>query len=492
MSAPVRRGSAAAAIVVVLALLFLHACQESSAPTGPDVPPEAPIVSEPELSVTGSTSGQWSAPFDWPVVAVHAMLLPSGSVLSFGDDGSPQVWNPASPSSFTSRPSPSLLFCGGHAGLPDGRMLVIGGHNSDGHGLANANIYDSRYGTWTAAPKMHYARWYPTATTLADGTVLAIAGTDQNAHNVLIPEVWTGSSWRTLSSVSHAFQYYPREFVAPSGRVFMAGPDQPSHWLSTSGTGALSNGPSRVAKDRDYGDAVMYAPGKILYAGGGVTPTSSAETIDLNQSAPAWHSTGSMHYARRHLNTTVLPTGDVLVTSGVSGGGGFNQISTAVYAAELWSPATGAWTLLASGTVPRGYHSTALLLPDGRVLVAGSGDNSSGPDQRNAELFSPPYLFQGTRPTISSAPTRVGYGQSFTVSTAQASTIAKVSLVRLGATTHAFDENQRFVPLSFTRGSTSLTVRAPGGGTTAPPGYYMLFVLTGTGVPSVAKILRIG
>ncbi len=232
----------------------------------------------------------------------------------------------------------------------------------------------------------------------------------------------------------------------------------------------------------------MYDDGKILYVGGGRT-TNTAETINLNSAAPAWQWTGSMAFPRRHLNATVLPTGEVLVTGG-SSGITFNDYKLPVHAAELWNPATGLWTTLASNTVNRVYHSTSILLPDGRVLHTGSGDGS--PDQRNAELFSPPYLFKGARPVITEAPQSVVYGTSFSVSTPQAAGIAKVSLIRLGSTTHAFDMNQRFQRLSFTRTRGGLTISAPTNRNRTPPGHYMLFILDGNGVPSVAKIVQVG
>ena len=197
-----------------------------------------------------------------------------------------------------------------------------------------------------------------------------------------------------------------------------------------------------------------------------------------------------MAFARRHLNLTILPTGEVLATGGVNGTT-FNDLSRPVRAAEIWNPDTGNWRTLASSAVTRGYHATSILLPDGRVLHAGSGDYPSAPRRLNAELFSPPYLFAGPRPTIGSAPATVGYNTTFRVVTPQAATIGKVSLIRLGSTTHAFDQNQRFVPLSFTADATGLTVRAPTQRTAAPPGHYMLFILNDAGVPSVAKIVRI-
>ena len=158
-----------------------------------------------------------------------------------------------------------------------------------------------------------------------------------------------------------------------------------------------------------------------------------------------------MSVPRRHLNATVLPDGEVLVTGGVSNGG-FNDLSSAAHAAEIWDPKTNNWTTLASNTVDRGYHSVSLLLPDGTVLHGGSGDadapGSGGtpapyPRQKNHEIFSPPYLFKGTRPTITDAPSNVSYGADFTVTTPFAAQITDVRWIRLGSVTHAFDANGR-------------------------------------------------
>jgi hypothetical protein len=164
---------------------------------------------------------------------------------------------------------------------------------------------------------------------------------------------------------------------------------------------------------------------------------------------------------------------------------------TGVHAAEIWNPVTGQWTTLASNAITRGYHGSSLLLPDGRVLNAGSGNGAGAPDERNAEIFSPPYLFRGQRPVVANAPSEVRYGAQFRIETPQASGIANVSLIRLGAVTHAFDQNQRFQRLSFTADANGLTVTAPSSSNRAPPGHYMIFILDGNDVPSVGKIIRI-
>jgi hypothetical protein len=141
---------------------------------------------------------------------------------------------------------------------------------------------------------------------------------------------------------------------------------------------------------------------------------------------------------------------------------------------------------MASISAYRGYHSTALLLPDGRVISAGG--NVGGP---NAQIFSPPYLFAGARPTISSAPASVGYGQAAFVGTPDAANISKVTFLRLSSTTHTFDQNQRFLSLVFTQATGGLNVTFPSSANLAPPGHYMLFVLNSSGVPSEAKIVQI-
>ena len=444
-------------------------------------------VSAAVASATAADTGQWTAPFYWPVIAVHMVLLPDGKVLSLGRQGVPQVWNPAT-GAFASSPSPAWLFCSGHAVLGDGRVLFVGGHISNNHGLPNITVFNAS-GGWSSSAQMARGRWYPTATTLGNGDVVILAGRDQGGVDVPLPEVWSNGSVRQLTGASYVWPYYPRSFLAPDGRLFVAGAPILSRWLTLSGSGAWKAGPKRLGGARNYGSAVMYDDGKILYAGGAYT-TNTAETIDLNTASPVWRWTASMAFARRHLNLTVLPTGQVLATGGVAGTT-FNDVTKGVHAAELWDPSTAQWTTLASSAITRGYHATSLLLPDGRVIHSGGGDGAGAPQQNNAEIFSPPYLFRGARPTITTAPDQVGYGAEFRVQTPNAGTITHVSLIRTGAATHAFDENQRFQHLAFTADATGLTVKAPTSSNRAPPGYYLLFILNGSDVPSVGKFVRI-
>jgi hypothetical protein len=246
---------------------------------------------------------------------------------------------------------------------------------------------------------------------------------------------------------------------------------------------------------------VLYRPNKIMKAGSWADPDfygpdayatqAGTAVLDMNAPTPAWRSTAPMNNARAYGNLTLLPDGTVLASGGMTGSDGID-LTKAVLPTEIWNPDTETWTQVASLHIGREYHSTALLLPDGRVLMAGGGQlpGTAAVNQTNAEIYSPPYLFKGTRPTITNAPSLVQYGSSITVTTPDAASITKVSLVRLPSVTHAFDQNQRFQFLNFTANAGSLTVQAPANGNLAPAGHYMLFVVNSNGVPSVASIVR--
>jgi hypothetical protein len=192
-----------------------------------------------------------------------------------------------------------------------------------------------------------------------------------------------------------------------------------------------------------------------------------------------------MSIARRQLNLTLLPDGKVLASGG-SGGFGFDNQNLPIYPAEMWDPATGQWTTMDSVTVYRGYHSTALLLPDGRVLSAGGEQTGA-----SAEIFSPPYLFKGARPTTTSAPSNVQYGQTFLIGAPNAASISQVTWIRLGSVTHSFNQSQRLNHLQFVQTTGGLNITAPANANLSPPGYYMLFLVNSNGVPSIARIIQI-
>jgi Domain of unknown function (DUF1929) len=485
----------------------------------------SPVTVEP--LPTTATMGEWGPVVSWDIVPLHMSLLPNGKIFAWGRSdvsdtmGMPRIWDPATKPSPTGLPEidtgMDMLFCAGHTLLPNGNLMVAGGHHKDAAGI-KVTYFFSQDGVPTKGPDMAHGRWYPTLTVLADGNVLSMSGRNQAGTVVAIPELWTGTAWTQLTGAGTLkLPYYPRNFVDPSrtGQVFYAGEQVMSRWFNYGGTGSwTSTGPPHIWPfNRDYGTAVMYDTGKILYAGGGgdpnwpcecpstqksPTPTNTAEKIDLTQGSPTWQSAGSMSEPRRHLNSTILPDGQVLITGGTRGGGFVNtDDNLAAKNAEIWNPGTNQWTTLAANQIMRVYHSVSMLLPNGTVLHGASGDamGEDGvtpvPSERNHEIFSPPYLFKGARPAITSATPTVGYGGTITVATPNAAQITEARWIRLGSVTHAFDMGQRANKLTFTRTPTGLSVDVPMSPNQAPPGYYMLFILNRNGVPSTGSMVRV-
>ena len=460
----------------------------------------AAVVVTVDNSGNPATVGSWSNPVSLPAVAVNLILLKNGKVLFYQDGTSPTVWDYVN-GTLTSVPTGPDLFCSGHALLSDGRVLVVGGFGGSGNsiGIANAELFDPSNNTWTAVPSMTFKRWYPTATTLADGTLLVTAGWQtSNNTNAGIPEVFNPAtlSWTRMSAANNPFETYPFIFQLSDGRVIHVGNSEVASVtdildLTTQSWTIVD--PTIV----DGGSASMYLPGKIMKSG---TAADSQENgaaakttyvLDTTASSPAWKQTPSMAYARCFINQTVLPDGTVLATGGETDKNGGN-IANAVYQAELWSPQTQTWTSMAAMHTPREYHGTALLLPDGRVLESGMGaDFGNVTDEKSAEFYSPPYLFKGARPSITQAPATISYGTNFSISTPDATSIATAVLIRTGAVTHFFDQNTRYVPLSFTQAGGGLTLSAPAGPNVAPPGFYMLFIVNSSGIPSIAPFVQL-
>ena len=380
-----------------------------------------------------SAIGQWSGIIPIPVVAVHMTLLATGDILFWDDKPNlvgANIWNLAT-NTFTNIPnSNGDAFCAGHAQLADGRLLIVGGDNGGNLGITNVSIYDPFAGTWSAVSPLNTPRWYPTATTLQDGRVIVTSGATTCGTCVAdIPEIYdpVADTWTLLSNASLVIPLYPHQFLMPDGRLLVAASTEgaiPARALNIA-TQTWSVVNSTVV---DGGSTAMYRLGKIIKCGTSTNSDppvfpSAATTyvLDMNQPTPAWRQTASMKFPRAYHCLAVLPDGNVLVT-----GGGTTTASAdlkdGVYTPELWSPSSETWTTMAPMQVPRLYHGGAVLLPDGRVLVSGGGretgiGNPDPVDQLNAQIYSPPYLFKGPRPVITSAPGTIQYGTSFPVST---------------------------------------------------------------------------
>lgn len=471
---------------------------------------------------------------DWPLVATHAVLLPDLTVLNWysmdekgiGRDNNynnqaahnatmVDVWNLNTNQHSNANNTTTDLFCSGFTLTADGDVFVSGGNlgSLDGYyypGSVHTNVFNMLTKTWSRGPDMAEGRWYPTTVTLPNKEILMIGGwSNETTYNNYIPEVWNPST-HTLRQLSNAstqnlpgfYHLYPWVHASMStGKVFYSGPNANMAYLDTRGAGTWGSPVGRGdGISRLYGSSVMYNPNRLLIMGGGGN-TSTAVTVNLTGGGIQVASTGSMNVGRTHLNATLLPTGEVFVNGGNTSGINFDD-TTSVYSGEIWNPVTGVWRLMANADKPRNYHSVALLLPDGRVWTAGGGGcGTCTVNQQSAQIFYPPYLFKkngsgqlADRPRITSATATMAYNTSYTLTMGTDGTkISKVSLIPLGSVTHAFNMNQRYMTLPISlKTANSVSITSPANSRIAPPGYYMMFAVNSSGVPSVARIVKIG
>jgi hypothetical protein len=489
--------------------------------------------------------GRWdpSATIDFPVVAIHAAMLPTGKVMIFSYPKSPEqnsaqawLWDPATGQKVRRDPplwqdpkdgqmKAANIWCSGHTFTADGQLVVFGGNLEfpDGtktyKGLNKVYTFNPFTETWTEQPDMAHGRWYPTGIRLPDGRIPIISGWDESGDPVMNADVemFTPSSGLggvgDISLIGHTGgagepptgEFYPHMFAMPSGRSLVVGPDAPNTWFMNTPTAtsfSWSDAPN-LRQRRLWGTAVPLPAGasgssKIMALGGtdlSTTPsTSSTEVFDENNPGAGWQPAAPNVIGRGHANTVLLPDGSM-----VEVGGGIGSVATAaspLHAAdpeqrqiELWDPETGQWRLGPAQAESRAYHSTALLLPDGRVFSAGD-DWNGGIASDTAEIYEPPYLFKGARPTIASAPPSIRVGANFGVVTPDTN-ITRAALIAPGSVTHAVDMNQRYLQLPVTQRAGCVDVGAPTTANAAPPGYYMLFLVNDQGVPSVAKWVRL-
>lgn len=472
-----------------------------------------------ETSAAGGNShlvGTWSPAFNLPLVPIHVMLLTNGNLLmwdSVGDNPAEtypdedhnftraSVWDPATNlvTNVDNNDTGYNLFCAGFAHLPDGTPLLAGGNlNAALNGTDTIHLFDQATNHWSLGPTMSAGRWYPSVTPLANGEMLITSGF------ISTPEVYTaGGTLRSLSSVTWAMPLYPWLHAAPKGEAFYFGPDNTMRFINATGNGSVNGNWGRDGSLRDYGSYAMYDIGKIVASGGGNSLRTTAAINILNpNAAPLVTTPADMAFRRRQHNLTALPDGTVLATGGNSSGASLIDIASNVYAAELWNPQTQTWRTLSNASKVRQYHSSAILLPDGRVFTGGGGICGTCFDvgylEKNMEIFSPPYLYKtdgsgdlAPRPTIVDAPASVAYDQQFFAETPDSSTTAQAVFMRLSSVTHSIDFEQRRIPLKFSTTVNGLNLHAPPNSNIAPPGYYMLFLIDNAGVPSVAKMVRL-
>jgi hypothetical protein len=466
-------------------------------------------------------TGVFGAPVTWPLIGLHVVLLPDGRVMSYGStaqgkaggQGIYDIWDPGLGTGSAAHlvlpnTTHADTFCSGQSVISaSGEVLVVGGtttiNGERNFSTDQTEIFDPQTNTISAAEPMVFPRWYPSVVSLPDGDKLVLAGREDKAPDVAVPtpEVYRqGTGWQTLwgATSDAAFGtvaynwYYSRGFVTPGGRVFVLGHSGKMFYLDPAGNGQITQLAQTTLASNGKLPALMYAPGKIL----AVRNQQKVIIVDVNGTQPAVTTSQNIDRVRLYSNATVMADGKVLVTGGSAVA---NQLTGVAYAATIWDPATGQWTPGAIAAKPRLYHSIALLLPDGSVLTGAGG--APGPvNNLNMEIYYPPYLFDASgqpapRPAIVDSTNPLTVNQQFVVTMGSADPIGRVTLVRTGSATHAFNPDQRFLEFlpgsGFTQTGQFLLVQLPANVNVLIPGYYLLFVFNQAGVPSVAKIVHV-
>jgi Domain of unknown function (DUF1929) len=473
-----------------------------------------------------AATGQWTVlTQQMPIRAMHATVLKTGKVLLLAGSGNntdafaagtfrASVWDPVS-NTFNTLAVPKDMFCSGHVTLPDGRVLIQGGTKSypttaggaDYGGLKDTWGFDPTTETFATMPMANEGHWYPTLTELGNGDVWMAGGLKEDTTGAVNTEMWKTSEnrWLPGGQVPQSWSFwglYPHMFLLQDGRLFYSGGHVFGNGLPGSGaslynwqTGTITDVPGLRSKDlRDQSASVLLPPAqdqRVMIAGGGNINTQTpgiglTDLIDLKAASPAYTPGPDLPgLGKMYLNATILPDRTVLY----SNGGRLNRDNSAnVLTAAIFNPTTNGYTSVAADPIGRNYHSTAVLLPDGRVAVLGSNPGDGSYELR-ISVYSPGYLFRGARPQISGVPAAATYGQSFSfpASTAAGKTVRSAQLMRPMSVTHQMDSNMRLVDLPVVVQNGQATVTVPTNPNLLPPGPYMLTVTDSDGVPSVAS-----
>ena len=485
------------------------------------------------------TKGVWQVmPFNSPVRGIHAVVLKNGNVLLVAGSGNnpdafaagtftTALYQPRT-GTFINVPTPADLFCSGHVQLTDGRVLIMGGNKdypaADGshgyEGLKVSYVFDPGTNSYQRVNDMSAGHWYPSATVMGNGDVISLGGLGEDSSGTVVTEYFSQSQqrWLGVNEAKQTWSFwglYPSMVLMQDGRLFYTGSHVFGNGLPGTGASIYDYGANSITSvpglqnkdERDQSMSVLLPPAqdqRVLTIGGGNIETNVdanrlTDLIDLKQATPSYRPgpllpsglmTGgvpqSSTQGKMYVSAVILPDGKVFET-----GGGLHNRADPVYEASMFDPATNTFTAgLATDPVPRTYHSSAFLLPDGRVMAVGDNPGNGTFDMR-ISVYSPPYLFNGARPQIRSVSHtnwRYGTTEQITVD----APIVKAALIRPEAVTHSSDPNQRYVDLPMTVNGNTIGLNMTSNPNIAPPGWYMLFVVNAAGVPSVAQWVSVG
>ncbi|MFJ3516760.1 galactose oxidase-like domain-containing protein [Streptomyces sp. NPDC090131] len=506
--------------------------------------------------------GRFTRFFPSPDFGVHVAQLPTGKVLLFSFErveadptketgptntvgrtnaGRAYLWDPARGTGANAfknvappvvlmpdgayAPRPAPFFCAGHSYLPNGMVGVFGGNvgGKGGSGAKLSFVFDPWTEKWFRNRDMSVGRWYPSVVTGPDGRQIIMSGQSERGTGTPTPVVERFPAlgrpvpWRSydipanvpverLRSPAPFRNDYPHLFSLRDGKIYGLGRDADQQWLFDPVKDTRTDLPRRPADFRGYGSAVplpagFRGPDSVLVLGG-----DPRDPLTYRLSGGRWSIEEPRAFGRTQDGTLILPDGTLLTVNGALdtrnyGNGPFNPKADLKYRQIELRDARGHWKLGPAQRLPRGYHSNALVLPDGRMMVTGDElqQIANDPDIKDGmdgsiELYEPAYLHRGPRPALDRVPAGdLGHDTAFQVTSSTPKDVKRAVLLAPTTVTHSVNTSQRHLDLRITgvHGST-VGLRTPPGAADAPPGYYMLFLLNAKGVPSTAKWLKLG
>ncbi|MFM9594911.1 galactose oxidase-like domain-containing protein [Streptomyces scabiei] len=385
----------------------------------------------------------------------------------------------------------------------------------DFQGIRDAYEFDPVAEKYIKVDPMNEARWYPTLTTLSDGTVLSLSGLDEIGQ--LVPgknEIYNPATkkWTYTKDVQQ-FPTYPAISLMQNGKLFYSGanagygPDDigrdPGVWdLRTNGFTKLPG--MSDGKLLETAGTVLLPPAQdetyMVIGGGGVgeSQRSSRRTrlIDLLADRPRFVDGPRLAKGTRYPQASILPDDTVLISGGSEDYRGRGDSN--ILEARLYDARTGGMRRVADPLVGRNYHSGSILLPDGRVVFFGSdslyadkANTKPGEFEQRIEIYTPPYLYRDARPTLTGGPKTVARGGTATFGAPDASAVRSARLIRPSASTHVTDVDQKSIEVDFVTKGDRITVTVPKNRNLVQSGWYMLFVTDEAGTPSEARWVKV-
>lgn len=464
--------------------------------------------------------GHFGPVINWPLIPLQVLTLPDGRLLSYGSDATGRqsgleiydIWDPkkgVGPESHLTLPNTTGtdIFCSGQLIIPANQTVLLVGGDRTVNGQRNWSSPDVNVFNYavnqvkSTGQTMANPRWYPTVATLANGDVLVLGGRLDPTHFVPTPEIYRPEKgWRVLTGASSDEAFgsknwdYPRAWQTQRGDLVILSGTGDIFSLDVMGEGSIRKQAAKLPPGHVDIPSLMYAPGKILSMRNG----GDTYKVDVNGDEPVPTKLQWFGMARHYASATVMADGGVFISGGGLRNNSDKDHILANRVAMMWSPVTEKLTLADSAQKSRLYHSVTLLLPDATVFTGGGGAGyAKAENHLNAEIYYPPYLYEkngsgqlARRPVIGSAPDFIGWGQHFQLGVD--TEVSRLTLVKLGSSTHVQVFDQRFLDLSFTKeGTSGYKVLAPASAYVAPPGYYFLFAFDKNGVPSVAKVVKL-